>query len=685
MIRTPANISRWLEAKWHEHRVLRFLLVGVWNTVFGYLCFVAIFFLVAESLHYLLISIFAHFLAVSQSYLTQRTLVFRSNRTIFTEFLRFNASHLGVLALGLLAMFVLVEVVGLSFAVPDSKQRVASTNWQDDHGNLTASALPPDRITQLALIYLAFPVALYLLSWFQIWLGVFLLAALIFANWRALSGRSCAEIPPSKLIVALVLYAAILWTVLGGAGHFFYAISHDWIIRDAVLHDLVVGSWPPLYDVTDDDLYLLRAPVAYFLPAAALGKVFGLASADRLLWLWTVLGVMLFLLLLPLNRDKPLRFACALLIVTMFSGMDIVGLMFPDFYAANAPMPGAFIDWWIKPPPLVSYWSNTSNLFWNPNHCLPAWLAIALFYRHWQHPRFVAIAPLLIAVLPLWSPFALIGISPFLLLFLARWIRSSPRVALDVPTTVACTIIFLIVFVSLVIPPSNVQLTSSAVTAPTDTNWIYLNNFNHYLTVAENYILFVIFEFGILALLVLRNVDKGLMATALITLLCLPFMSIGPGNDLAMRGSIPSLTILCIAAMNQLTHARYDHQIVRRLAVTAVLGLGMVTPYFEISRAIQWKRWSPNLEFNLIDANNGRVAQHYLVKLGESPFAALLSTSQPIPNAVDWVGFCSQVHPTNRANRSYVAYAWRNNRNDPDVSEERKRLSAIPWTPPAEQ
>ncbi|MBL0074505.1 MAG: hypothetical protein IPP41_00685 [Rhodocyclaceae bacterium] len=44
----------------------------------------------------------------------------------------------------------------------------------------------------------------------------------------------------------------------------------------------------------DDDLYLLRAPVAYFLPAAAMAKIFGIASADRLLWLWTVIGVMLF-------------------------------------------------------------------------------------------------------------------------------------------------------------------------------------------------------------------------------------------------------------------------------------------------------------------------------------------------------------------------------------------------------
>jgi hypothetical protein len=80
----------------------------------------------------------------------------------------------------------------------------------------------------------------------------------------------------------------------------------------------------------------------------------------------------------------------------------------------------------------------------------------------------------------------------------------------------------------------------------------------------------------------------------------------------------------------------------------------------------------------LIDANNGRVAQHYLVKRGASPFAAVLKHSEPIPNAVDWVRFCLPIHPRNHANRSYVAYAWRSNRNDNEVGQERRRLSTLP-------
>ena len=221
--------------------------------------------------------------------------------------------------------------------------------------------------------------------------------------------------------------------------------------------------------------------------------------------------------------------------------------------------------------------------------------------------------------------------TPFMLLWFLRWLRSPSRAALNVPITIASITIFAVIFVSLVVPPSNVELSVSVITPPENTRWVYLNNFDHFLTVAENYVLFVTFEFGILALLVLRNIDRSLMAIALVTLLGLPFVSIGPGNDLAMRGSIPALTVLSIAAINQLTAARYDHQLVRRLVVTAVLALGAVTSYFEISRAINWKQWSPNLDFNLIDANNGRVASHYLVKRGQSPFASVLRHSEPIP------------------------------------------------------
>lgn len=99
---------------WQGSRKLRFLVVGGWNTLFGYLSFYALYLLTADRLHYLIVAVLAHFVAVTQSYVMQRRLVFRSAAPVPGEFLRFNASHIGTLLFGLLAMYVLVEAASLS-------------------------------------------------------------------------------------------------------------------------------------------------------------------------------------------------------------------------------------------------------------------------------------------------------------------------------------------------------------------------------------------------------------------------------------------------------------------------------------------------------------------------------------------------------------------------------------------
>ena len=540
------------------------------------------------------------------------------------------------------------------------------------------SFAPPDRLTRIALGYLALPVFLYFPGWFQPAPALILTLLLGYGCWRALSTHSLAAMPwPSTRLIVLALLVAAAWSVFGGAGHFFYANAHDWIIRDAVLRDLVAAPWPPSYEAGESDVFILRAPVAYYLPAAAIAKLTGLATADKLLWLWTVMGITIFFLLLPLRHVTLARAAAGLAVVVAFSGMDIVGFMFPDFHPAGLPIHGAFIDWWIKPPPLVSYWSNTSNLFWNPNHSLPAWISIALFYRHWRHPRFLAITPLLVAVLPLWSPFSLIGMAPFLFMLALRWWRQHPRHSLDLKAIAACLAVFGVIFVTLVIPPSGIQYGMTLTTPPEHGKWVYLNNLNHVLTYLENYTLFVIFEFAVIALLVSRAVDRWLFVTAVITLLVLPLLSMGPGNDLAMRGSIPSLGVLCIGAVNVFTHPTPATGAYRRWLLGLVLALGAATPYYEFSRSIIRRPWAPNPDFTLIDANNGAIAYHYLVARDRSPLAAALTSPPPLANSVDWLRYCEAVHPRNKQNWAHVTYTWRKNRNDDEVRVERERIKSM--------
>lgn len=98
---------------WKRQLELRFLMVGVWNTVFGYGCFSVLFLLVGERIHYLVLLSIAHFISVANAYYWHRRITFRSQSAWRGEFLRFNLSYLGVLAFGLVALPVLVKGMGL--------------------------------------------------------------------------------------------------------------------------------------------------------------------------------------------------------------------------------------------------------------------------------------------------------------------------------------------------------------------------------------------------------------------------------------------------------------------------------------------------------------------------------------------------------------------------------------------
>ena len=56
-------------------------------------------------------------------------------------------------------------------------------------------------------------------------------------------------------ILAICLLIATIGCLVGGQGRIFYA-ADDWIIRDAVLADLVSNSWPPSYNLDNQSVIL---------------------------------------------------------------------------------------------------------------------------------------------------------------------------------------------------------------------------------------------------------------------------------------------------------------------------------------------------------------------------------------------------------------------------------------------
>jgi putative flippase GtrA len=89
----------------------RYLIVGVWNTIFG----IGIFYFLLKLLigvDYRLILFISFVLANLQSHLTQRALVWRSKERYVRELLRFFVGAVGIFVVNLLILTFMVDFLG---------------------------------------------------------------------------------------------------------------------------------------------------------------------------------------------------------------------------------------------------------------------------------------------------------------------------------------------------------------------------------------------------------------------------------------------------------------------------------------------------------------------------------------------------------------------------------------------
>lgn len=93
---------------WNSQQ-FRFIVVGAWNTLAGYLLFVLFYQLLSHELPYPVLATLAHVAAVTQSFACQRRFVYRSEKHWLQEYGRFHVAHLGLFLLSLGCLSGLVE------------------------------------------------------------------------------------------------------------------------------------------------------------------------------------------------------------------------------------------------------------------------------------------------------------------------------------------------------------------------------------------------------------------------------------------------------------------------------------------------------------------------------------------------------------------------------------------------
>lgn len=483
------------------------------------------------------------------------------------------------------------------------------------------SCLPPDVLTLAALGYLALPNLMFFAGWFRLPFALLGTALVMLALWQFGRRRDVSwSLPhtlPALLLIALV---ASLWTACGGAGHFMYA-NADWHVRDTVLGDLVFSDWPPYYSERDGAFHILRSAIGYFLPVAMAGKWLGIGSVDILLYVWTALGTLLFLLLLPLPRRFGWMFLLLLLVPIFFSGMDFLGIV---LVTGDLPMFPLRLEWWLP----FSYSSLTGQLYWAPNHALALWLATVLFFRHWGHPALASLMIVLVPLLVVWTPFAVAGLLPFLgLALLRRMLAGLPSVNPGL-TWLQVAIALCLSWMTIRLMTLGVAAIPGAATAsyhPADDRFLL------------KYAVFCLMEFAILAFVLARGLrhSHGLFWLAVAILLALPLYQYGPSNDTMLRLSTPCLLILMMICLDQIRSCAESslHDIKR--SALPVLGLvlliGAHTPFNEIWRALTFRRTPPNYGMTLVDTQHGSEVPHYVGRLDRPDLIAMLRAPGRVP------------------------------------------------------
>ena len=372
-------------------------------------------------------------------------------------------------------------------------------------------------------------------------------------------------------VFAIICFAvATLITLVGGGGRIF-PITSDWLIRDAVLHDLVIRSWPFTYKF-DGTLWSLRAPLGMYLGPALIGKLVCLYAAYVTLWLQNAIAIA-FVLWLLCGGTKTSQSVTVLIVFCIFGGFDVVG------YALFGIQPlktvfqngayGGGIQWWN---PLFQYSSTLTLAFWVPNHAIAGWFIAALVLMWDRHRIGLGLLAYGAALSVFWSPLPLMGALPFLLKAGVEAIWNRRLGWPDVATAALIVVGILPLLVYLACDSSAVANWLQAPTPAFDTF----------------YCLFIGLEvFPFVAVNALYSGNRGGFSVstyrlAVVTLLLIPFYHLGAANDFVMRASIPALAILAVVTGQTMWSVLQTKRKLPVILVAATLTIGAVTGFSQI-------------------------------------------------------------------------------------------------------
>ena len=455
-------------------------------------------------------------------------------------------------------------------------------------------------VGRLAIVYLTLPALIWLVGWHQWWIGIPVTLMVCLALWRPLSGSW--RVPAGSLGLVLLLVAAG-WVMMSAAGGVFDVHNPEWHKHRAIFLDLSRFDWPVYLPHWTPDLAayvaedpgqpgsLLRYYLGYYIVPGLLGKWFGQGALNLAVPLWTWLGAALILLMVTRGFAGWKALAAAVVFLA-FSGMDIVTVLIFEgweWFVLRTNLAGwpqvwlgrILLERELHEDVKVLFHSHMYGMLWVPQHFIPGALYALLLFKMRRHGGFLAVSGIVVASALFWSPFVAVGLLPLAAaLVVGKGIR--PLLTWQ-NLLVSLPVVFLLV----------TYLTAGTQEVPSSWLWEIYN-----WRIIGRILPAVYFtEFLLLAALIVvlrpNALREPFFIASLATLLVLPLYYFGLHNDLVLRGLIPALVLLCCITSESVLGGRRGSEQVGRTSrhfvcsglIVAVLGIGAVSPLFELARA----------------------------------------------------------------------------------------------------
>ena len=411
-----------------------------------------------------------------------------------------------------------------------------------------------DRVMyEISVVYIALPVFIFLAGWLRLIVAVpvciiFLVSLILMLRNRPEAIAWHLSKRDFGVILAAVIILAV-WLLLSGMGGFSFQ-NLDYEDRNAIFHDLISKSWPIVYNFSPGSGVVLNglSPlpehavltyyIAFWLPGALVGKLFGWYAANVFLYFWALTG--LNLIVYYMFRTLRRASVRSVLILIFFSGLDIIGYVLR--YKGALPSPISQIEWWSG----FQYSSNTTLLFWVFNQTLVPWLVVLLLLNMKNSKSLF----FMYAMLLLYGPFPFLGMLPFVL-----WKAYQGFPVIDGgDKTLPFEFFrkFLCWIWSGVIRALSFGNIAGGITVLTIITLYYSNNVSSgrymgFNTIGQIYFAFFAFEAGLYLLLLFAYFRKQpVYWICLVSLLLIPLIRVGIYQDFCMRVSIPALFMLQI-------------------------------------------------------------------------------------------------------------------------------------------